>query len=355
MTAPMTASEPPPSRSGRREAQERLIGMSRGDALAAVAGLLVFICSFLPQASSSSGGYSYHLHMWHALGIVEVFAVPLLALAVVAFTLLPIQQTTYADADVLGVRPAAWRTVLSVVVAIASVFALFFWGDVTAGGHIGYGAYLVLVFSLATAAGTVLPAYLPDLRLPVSTPRAPKADAPVPEAAAQVPVDEFPVAASTDAEAGPTGWQPPVEPEAADPFALEQPEPREPIAPAGALPDDHDDGVRGPDPTQTFEPVAPAPVAPEPTPEPIRESPVAAPPAAVASAPARRPFEPFWACFPTIRPLVDRTNTALTIGQVSPEEWYLVTGLDEHGASVSTSDGRSGLLLDTSGLIRADQ
>jgi hypothetical protein len=351
MTAPMTSSEPPPSRPGRREAQQRLIGMSRGDALAAVAGLLVFICSFLPQASGSSGGYSYHLHMWHAAGVVEVFAVPLLALAVVTFTVLPIQQTSYADADILGVRPAAWRTVLSLVVAIASVFALFFWGDVTAGGHIAYGAYLVLFFSLATAAGAILPAYVPDLRLPVAPPRAPKPEAPVTETAEGAsPVADPPVAAP-----GSVGWQPPVDPEPAD----EQPTQGDAIAPAA-------DDVRGPDPTATFEPVADpvaAPADPEPISEPgsedlsapASEHPVEPPPAASAPPAAPRPFEPFWACFPTIRPLVDRMNTALTIGQVSPEEWYLVTGLDEHGASVSTSDGRSGLLLDTSGLIRADQ
>ncbi|HEY5334795.1 MAG TPA: hypothetical protein VIJ71_02100 [Mycobacteriales bacterium] len=354
MTAPTTSSEPPPSRPDARRVQERLIGMSRGDGLSAVAGLLVFICSFLPQVSATSGGVSYHAHMWHALGLVEVFAVPLLALAVVAFTLLPIQQTAYADADVLGVRPAAWRTVLSLVVAIASVFALFFWGHVASdsNGHIGYGAYLVLVFSLIAAAGAILPTYVPDLRLPLSTlstPRfsTPKFTTPKLRRTSSEPA----VADSTVAETpGTVDGQPPAEPGNAT--AADQP----------AWGD-----ARGPDPTATFEPVtesAPQPPAPEPgaaervspetaPAEPVFAEPVAAP--SVTPPPPPMPFEPFWACFPTVRPLVDPTNTALTIGQVSPEEWYLVTGLDERGASVSTSDGRSGLLLDTSGLIRADQ
>lgn len=348
MTAPMTSSEPPPSRLGRHNAQERLIGMSRGDALAAVAGLLVFICSFLPQGSASGNG----ANMWHELGLVEVFAVPLLALAVVAFTLLPIQQTSYADADVLGVRPAAWRTVLSLVVAVASVFALFFWGRIASAyhGHIGFGAYLVLVFSLATAAGAILPTYVPDLRLPLSTPRAPQTETPVAEstvADSAVPPSAGTVSGQPPAEPGP-GYEP----------AAELPTQSDP-APPIAVPEPADDEVRGPDPTQTFEPVVhadPDPADFEPAaPEPLSDEPAAAPLVAPTPLAPPMPFEPFWACFPTIRPLVDRANTSLTIGQVSPEEWYLVTGVDEHGASVSTSDGRSGLLLDTSGLIRADQ
>ncbi|HEX7353561.1 MAG TPA: DUF5336 domain-containing protein [Mycobacteriales bacterium] len=334
MTAPTTSTPP----------AARLIGMSRGDGLTAIAGLLVFIFSFLPQVGATSGGISYAANMWHALSLVEIFAVPLLALVVVAFTLVPIQQAAYADADILGIRPAAWRTVLSLVVAVASIFAIFFWSHVASdsNGHIGYGAYLVLVFGILGAVGAIAPAYVPDLRLPLMTPRTPKA-----------PPVELPDAS------GAAGWQPPV-----------QPEQDYPPAPAPVADAAHPAG--GPDPTRTFEPirhdepvafepepsgepVAPEPVAPEPlAPEPLAPEPAVPDPA--APPPARpAPFEPYWACFPTVRPLVDRTNTALTIGQVSPEEWYLVTGMDERGASVSTSDGRSGLLVDTSGLIRADQ
>lgn len=277
MTAPTTSPVPPTG----------LAGISRGDGVTAVAALLVFVCSFLPQVAAGRSG----AHMWHGLALVEIFAVPLLALVVLASTLLPLQRPDLAHAELLGVPPAAWRTVLSLVVAVAGIFAIFFWHQVAQGGaHIGYGAYLVLVFGLATAAGTIAPPYVPALRLPVMTPRAPKPPAPEPS--------------------GVAGWQPPAGAEQG-------------YAPAG------------------FDPVPEAAPPPSP-PEPAADAP---PP----------PFEPFWACFPTVRPLVDRANTALTIGQVSPEEWYLVTALDEQGASISTSDGRSGLLLDTSGLIRADR
>lgn len=288
-----------------------LAATSRGDGITAIGALLVFVCSFLPQASGRGG---LDFNVWHEATIVEVFAVPLLAVAVLAFTLLPLQAPELAATDLLGVRPAAWRTVLSVVLAIAGIFALFAWSAVGGGTNVAYGAYLVFVFGLLTAAGCLVPPYVPALTLPVGTPLRPRP----PE-----PAD--------------VGAEPPVASEAPPPTLSFEPTPVPTQAPSSAPAAAADEGVE------------PVPVAAEPVP--VVDPPHPVEPAATAPA----PFQPFWACFPTVRPLVDPTDHAVTVGEVTPEEWYLVTGLGEEGASVSTSDGRTGRLLDTSGMIRADQ
>jgi hypothetical protein len=277
-----------------------LAAMRRADALVVGGAFLVLVFSFLPQLHLSESRFgSESLNMWHAIGLVEVFAVPLVSLAVAGFALLTIVQPEQRETPLVVATPAQWRDVLSVVPVVGSFFALFLWHE---AGGIGYAAYAVFLFSIVLAVGAIGATFIPALEEPLTS------------SAAAEPVGE---------------WGPP--PQVPEVVA------DEPVAPQAPAPEPP--AFELPQPTVMAAPTTYAVSSP---PHPAEPETPAAPPMT----------DPFWACFPTIRPLVDTTDQP--VGQVTPEEWYLVLSIDGRGATIQTTDGRQGLLGDLSGMVRAD-
>ena len=307
-----------------------LAAMRRADALVVGGAFLVLVFSFLPQLHGSYGrfGGTVSLNMWHAVGLVEIFAVPLVALAVAGFALLDVLRPELRETPLVVATPAQWRDVLSVVPVLGSLFALFLWHQ---AGGIGYGAFAVFLFTIVLAVGAIGASFIPAL------------DEPLTSSAPTEPVG---------------AWSPPPEvPDVPEPAADEPQAPAAPEPAAAEVPEVDLPGVELPEPTVTAAPTTyavsfpPQPTGPE---APGQPAPPADEPAAVPTTqPAAQPaVDPFWACFPTVRPLVDFRDQP--VGQVTPEEWYLVLSIDGRGATVQTTDGRQGLLGDLSGMVRAD-
>ena len=295
--APDPAPEPGASHPSRSLLAALAEKMRRSAALTIGGGLLVFLFSFLPQVSGAGG----HENMWHVFGLVEVFTVPLVALAVAGFAVLELQNPA-AGAKLPAATAAQWRDVLSIVPLIGSIFALFSWHNLFGNGvGIGWGAYVVFVFAIVVVIGTFAAPHIPALALPVST------------GTAGLSRPSWTSgwgarSATRSAEAGPL---PPTD------------APTPPTIPGPVVGDSAETSML---PAKRDEP---APGEPPPS------------------------MQPFWACFPTVRPLLDESSGA-HVGDVTPDEWYLVTVLDGRGATVQATTGLVGLLPDVSGMVRAD-
>ncbi|WP_051940813.1 DUF5336 domain-containing protein [Phaeacidiphilus oryzae] len=338
--------------------------VTRGDALAALAGLLLLISSFLPfwTVDHCPAGATCSKNSWAA----EFF--PLLPSVVLAgligAALLVAARFLPKELRIAGLGVSQWGTALSATAAWAALWSLFgSMGEGVSGFSHGIGAYLEFLFAVVlTAAAVAAPR--------VSALEAPLMPAPKPVAAGG-PAGMAPGAPGAPGGYGyqpqqsyaqgdptPAGW---ASPAAAQPAGASAsggyPAPAGPGfgQPAGSAPQPagaggpQPAGAGGPDGAQAGgrasvpQPSAPQPSAPQPSASQPAEQPPAGQPA----------FAPFWFAVPAQRRLAPEDDpVGAPVGELNPGIWYLAVG-ERGGALIAqTQDGRRGLLTDTTGIQR---
>lgn len=138
---------------------EQAPGVRRFDAIVLGTTLLIFIMSFLPQFSA----FGQSVSLWHKELLVAVLAIPLMAVACAAFTLLDALLPQDRGLSLVGLSFGQWRNATGLVLALSSIFNVFVFSD-----DLGFGAILELLAGLGLASGIVLGEYVPSLRLPLS-------------------------------------------------------------------------------------------------------------------------------------------------------------------------------------------
>jgi len=136
-----------------------VINIRRGDLIALVSAVLVFVFSFLPQLSYSR----FDENLWHKLTLLYVFMGPLLALVVGALILLPILGS--AVPTPLGIDGHRWTLIGSFLVAFTGVIWMIAIPD---GYDAGYGAVLMMIFGLVLFAAAVATEYVSELKVPLT-------------------------------------------------------------------------------------------------------------------------------------------------------------------------------------------
>jgi hypothetical protein len=304
-----------------------LRSVTRGDALAALAGLLLLISSFLPfwTVDRCPAGSTCSKNSWAA----EFFPLlPSVVLAgVIAAGLLVAARFLPKELRIAGLGVSQWGTALSATATWAALWSLFgSMGDGVSGFSHGLGAYLEFLFALILTGAAVAAQRVPALEAPL-----------LPE--------PKPAPAGGPAGMGGYGFPPQQN------YAQGDPTPAGWAAPAGG-PATQQPGQPGPQAAQPG-PAQPGPAQPaapsggQPFGRPAGQQPGGQPPA------GQPPFAPFWFAVPAQRRLAPEDDpVGAPVGELTPGIWYLAVG-ERAGALVAqTQDGRRGLLTDTSGIQR---
>ncbi|MEY9871159.1 hypothetical protein ABH931_000624 [Streptacidiphilus sp. MAP12-33] len=360
-----------------------LRSVTRGDAALAASALLLLVSSFFTFFQASAGSCngdpsaSCSTNAWSTALFPLLPAVVLLGVIGPVLVLLGRLLPNEPSALGIGLRP--WGVVLTVASAWSALWtlfggptgAVFGHAEVSAGPQLG--AFLAFLFCAASVvlavAGPVLPVLAAPL-LPAAAPLAP----PTPYAPQGAP-----------GQPGFQGFGAPAAPGEAVPGAQQShvghfnPQPVQQAHPGQAFhgPEQAAATLPLPNPGEQSAAVpAPAPRAetatarlsrPEPqdTPPPGAASTVRLGPggqplaAAPAPAPVGEPaapaaaFAPFWFAVPAARPLAPESDpNGAPVGELVPGTWYLAIAQRGEALLARTQEGKSGLLVDTSGIQR---
>ncbi|SEM13769.1 hypothetical protein [Streptacidiphilus jiangxiensis] len=359
-----------------------LRSVTRGDAALAASALLLLVSSFFTffQASSDSCNgvrSSCSTSAWSSALFPLLPAVVLLG--VIGPVLVLLARLLPQEPVALGIGLRPWGVVLTVASAWSALWTLFggpsgeIFGVPAANSSPQLGAFLAFLFCAASVvlavAGPVLPVLAAPL-LPEAT--APAAPSPygVPGAEGQQGFQGFGAPAAPGAPGAAGAPVAPGTPGAPQPHVghfspqpVQQAHPGQPFhgpdQPGATLPTpaaEQPGGTRGAD-TATArlsrsEPqdtppaggstvrLVPGAQSATPTPPPVAE-------------PASAAFAPFWFAVPAARPLAPEHDPAgAPVGELVPGTWYLAIAQRGDALLARTQEGKSGLLVDTSGIQR---
>jgi hypothetical protein len=270
--------------------------LTRGDGAVIGSAALLLIASFLPffKADSSFGG-SDSINTWDS-AIFPILPSVTLAAVAAASAVLAARAPQFSGRQLLGLSPEQWGIALSLFVGWTAVWSVLFHN--TDGVERGAGAWLTLIFGVAIAVVAPLSNRLPALKAPLMG---------------------APAAQPYGVGAGAPGGQP---------YAAGPPQ-------AGY---GYPGGVQSVD-------------------QPFGAGQAAAPYGAAAPQPAAAPapasdFTSFWFAVPDPRPLYAEDGSGSQISELTPGTWYLA--VDQRGPALvaQTTDGRRGILQNSSGIQR---
>lgn len=283
--------------------------LTRGDAAVAVAGLLLFIASFLDfYTAGESGENAWKSEFFPALP--SIFLLGIIAAGLVVGSRFASEQVRSKEFG--GLKLDQWGIASAVIAAWTSMWTLMGGPssdmvDISAGP----GQIMGFIAALVLAAAAVATPLVPALKLPLTSGR--------------------PAAAPGMGQ--PYGAQPGYGYPGGQPYGMQpgQPHPGQP-QPYGV-------------------PGQPQPGQPHPG-QPQMAAGQPGPPAAGGPAPDPA-FQPFWFAVPAARPLYDENGSPTPVAELTPGTWYLAVEQRGQTLVAQTQDGRRGLLQDTSGIQRA--
>ncbi|RAG81855.1 hypothetical protein DN069_30845 [Streptacidiphilus pinicola] len=345
--------------------------VTRGDAALAASALLLLVSSFFTfyQAgvdACTGTASACSTNAWNSALFPLLPGVVLLG--VIGPVLVLLGRLLPQEPSALGIGLRPWGVVLTVAAAWSALWALFggptgeLFGHPEVSSSPQLGAFLAFLFCAADVVLAVAGPVLPVLAAPL-----------LPEAKAQTPPSPYapqggeghPGVAGFDAAGGPQqphvghfNPQPVQQGHPGEPFhgpekqgaTLPLPTPGEQAAAGGSDSSDAatarlsqpmpKDGPPGAASTVRLG-TGPAPAA-QPSAQPAAEPAEAAP-----------AFAPFWFAVPAARPLAPENDpTGAPVGELVPGTWYLAIAQRGEALLARTQEGKSGLLIDTTGIQR---